>query len=35
LLEADYVEHQLRDRGLSLQGLGDAWDSVARKFCGR
>lgn len=35
LLEAGYVEHQVGDRGLSLQALGDAWESVARKFCGR
>jgi len=35
LLEADYVQHQLNDRGLSLQALGDAWESLARKLCGR
>ncbi|BBY56958.1 TetR/AcrR family transcriptional regulator [Mycolicibacterium sarraceniae] len=34
LLDADYVNHQL-ERGLSLDGLGDAWDTVARKLCGR
>jgi AcrR family transcriptional regulator len=35
LLEADYVEHQLTDRGLSLQELGDTWESLARKVCGK
>jgi AcrR family transcriptional regulator len=35
LLEADYVEHQLAARDQSLQALGDAWESLARKLCGR
>ncbi len=35
LLEADYVEHQLKERDQSLQALGDAWESLARKLCGR
>jgi AcrR family transcriptional regulator len=35
LLEADYVEHQLNDRGQTLEALGDAWESLARKLCGR
>ena len=35
LLEADYIEHQLADRGESLDRLADAWESVARKLCGR
>ena len=35
LLEADYVEYQLRERDQSLQALGDAWESLARKLCGR
>jgi AcrR family transcriptional regulator len=35
LLDADYVDHQLRDRGQTLQKLGDAWESLARKLCGR
>ena len=35
LLEPGYVEHQLSDRGLSLRALGDAWESLARKLCGR
>ena len=35
LLEADYVEHQLTQRQQSLQALGDAWESLARKLCGR
>lgn len=35
LLEPGYVEHQLSDRGLSVAALGDAWESLARKLCGR
>jgi AcrR family transcriptional regulator len=35
LLDADYVDHQSRDRGQTLQTLGDAWESLARKLCGR
>lgn len=35
LLEANYVEHQLNDRGLTLQALADAWESLARKLCGQ
>jgi AcrR family transcriptional regulator len=35
LLDADYVEHQLADAGQTLQTLGDAWESLARKLCGR
>lgn len=35
LLQADHVEHQLMQRGQSLQALGDAWESLARKLCGR
>ena len=35
LLQADYVEHQLVDRGLTIDQLGDAWESLARKLCGR
>ncbi|BBX48833.1 TetR/AcrR family transcriptional regulator [Mycobacterium cookii] len=35
LLEADYVEYQLIERGQTLQTLGDTWESVARKLCGR
>ena len=35
LLDADYVHHQLTDRGQTLEQLGDAWESVARKLCGR
>src|SRR5262245_61665128 len=35
LLEPDYVEHQLTDRGRRIGGLGDAWESLARKVCGR
>jgi len=35
LLDADYVQHQLDDRGRTLDSQGDAWDSLARKLCGR
>lgn len=35
LLDTDYVEHQLNDGGHTLQTLGDAWESLARKLCGR
>ena len=35
LLDADYVEHQLRVRGLTLDAVGDAWESLALKLCGR
>jgi AcrR family transcriptional regulator len=35
LLDADYVEHQLDHRGHTLATLGDAWESLARKLCGR
>jgi AcrR family transcriptional regulator len=35
LLDPDYVEHQLNDGGHTLQTLGDAWESLARKLCGR
>ncbi|GFG64022.1 TetR family transcriptional regulator [Mycobacterium kubicae] len=35
LLDADYIEHRLHNHGHTLQTLGDAWESVARKLCGR
>ncbi|RAV14578.1 TetR/AcrR family transcriptional regulator [Mycolicibacterium sp. GF69] len=35
LLDADYVHHQLVERQETLVSLGDAWESVARKLCGR
>jgi AcrR family transcriptional regulator len=35
LLDADYVHHQLTDVGHTLDELGEAWESVARKLCGR
>ena len=35
LLDADYIEHQLDDGGHTLETLGDAWESLARKLCGR
>lgn len=35
LLDADYVQHQLVDGGHTLDTLAGAWESVARKLCGR
>jgi AcrR family transcriptional regulator len=35
LLGADYVEHQLNYAGQTLKTLSDAWESLARKLCGR
>lgn len=35
LLDPDYVHHQLTEGGKTLDGLGDAWESVARKLCGQ
>jgi AcrR family transcriptional regulator len=35
LLDADYVMHQLTDLGRTLEAQGDAWESLARKLCGR
>jgi AcrR family transcriptional regulator len=35
LLDADYIEHQLNDVGHTVETLGDAWESLARKLCGR
>jgi AcrR family transcriptional regulator len=35
LLDPDYVEHQLGEGGHTLDTLGDAWESLARKLCGR
>ncbi len=35
LLDADYVTRQLTGRGRTLDALGDAWESVARKLCGK
>jgi AcrR family transcriptional regulator len=34
LLDADYVRHELTERGATLESLGDAWETVARKLCG-
>jgi AcrR family transcriptional regulator len=31
----DYVENELTDRGQSFEALGEAWESLARKLCGR
>jgi len=35
LLAADYVEHRIGTDGLTVEQLGDAWESLARKLCGR
>nr|BBX78035.1 TetR family transcriptional regulator [Mycobacterium florentinum] len=35
LLDVDYVEHQLNYGGHTLESLGDAWEGLARKLCGR
>jgi AcrR family transcriptional regulator len=35
LLDADYVHHQIAQRGQTLESLGDAWETLARKICGR
>jgi AcrR family transcriptional regulator len=35
LLDVDYVEHQLNYGKHTLESLGDAWESLARKLCGR
>ncbi|MCV7444174.1 TetR family transcriptional regulator [Mycobacterium paraense] len=35
LLDPDYVEHRLNEGGHTLDTLGDAWESLARKLCGR
>ena len=35
LLDADYIEYRLDGRGLTLDRLADAWESLARKLCGR
>jgi AcrR family transcriptional regulator len=35
LLDVDYVRFQMTERGQALEQLGDAWDSVARKLCGK
>ncbi|MGB3484916.1 MAG: helix-turn-helix domain-containing protein [Mycobacterium sp.] len=34
LLQADHVEHQITDLGKTVEQLGDAWESLARKLCG-
>src|ERR1700704_3879266 len=34
LLDADYVHRELTERGRTLEQLGEAWESVARKLCG-
>ncbi|HYO01237.1 MAG TPA: helix-turn-helix domain-containing protein [Mycobacterium sp.] len=35
LLDAHHVVHQVNDLGRSLEQQGDAWESLARKLCGR
>jgi AcrR family transcriptional regulator len=34
LLDSDYVHHQLTEGGETLQSLGEAWETLARKLCG-
>jgi len=34
LLDADYVVHQMDSRGQTVENLGVAWESLARKLCG-
>jgi hypothetical protein len=34
LLDADYVYHEVTERHRTLDELGDAWETVARKLCG-
>jgi len=35
LLDADYLTHRLATRGMTVRRLEEAWDSLARKLCGR
>ena len=35
LLDPGYVTHQVNDLDRSLEQQGDAWETVARKLCGR
>jgi AcrR family transcriptional regulator len=35
LLDANYIENQLNHRANTLSTLADAWESLARKLCGR
>lgn len=35
LLDVDYVAYQLHGRGRTLETIAAAWDSLARKLCGR
>jgi AcrR family transcriptional regulator len=35
LLDADYVHFQMTERGQTLERLGVAWESVARKLCAK
>jgi AcrR family transcriptional regulator len=35
LLDADRVNHQLTEGGQTLESLANAWETVARKLCGR
>jgi len=34
LLDADYVVHQMDSRGQTVENLGLAWETLARKLCG-
>lgn len=33
LLDADYVRHETADRGRTLDHMGNAWETLARKIC--
>jgi AcrR family transcriptional regulator len=35
LLDVDYVVHQMDSRGQTVDGMARAWESLARKLCGR
>nr|WP_155770407.1 TetR/AcrR family transcriptional regulator [Mycobacterium asiaticum] len=35
LLDVDYIQHQLTEGGHNQQTLAEAWESLARKLCGR
>jgi len=35
LLDPDYIRHRIDGRGQTLDSLCNAWESVARKLCGR
>jgi AcrR family transcriptional regulator len=35
LLDADYVAHRVHDDAVNVESLAAAWESLARKLCGR